>query len=224
MDVREISIAHLCRRGLDEFGLRGLSHGRFTGVILTRNIAETVLLAQIQKRLREDNIDVDATIVALYKSRNMKAPDKVKEAANYVAPFVEEFFTTIKPWTQVKNYGTKNYDTDNQAAQRIQQLEEEAAKYKQRFRSAGIDVTPQKTLPIAPIDDGSHTATSSQQAPPAQQDPPAKRRRLQRGDNKRRCEQMIQEPFNVIKQSGQSPPTSMTSLKSVDLERQEDPP
>ena len=177
-----------------------------------------------KRDLREDNIDVDAAIVALYKSRNMKAPDKVKEAANYVAPFVEEFFTTIKPWTQVKNYGTKNYDTDNQAAQRIQQLEEEAAKYKQRFRSAGIDVTPQKTLPIAPIDDGSHTATSSQQAPPAQQDPPAKRRRLQRGDNKRRCEQMIQEPFNVIKQSGQSPPTSMTSLKSVDLERQEDPP
>ena len=144
----------------------------------------------------------------------MKAPDKVKEAANYVAPLVEEFFTIIKPWTQVKNYGTKTYDTDNQAAQRMQHLEEEAAKYKQRLRSAGIDVTPQKTLPIATIDDGSHAATSSQQPPPTQQDPPAKRRRLHRGDNKRRCEQMIQEPFNVTKQSGLSPPTSMTSLKT----------
>ena len=51
----------------------------FTGLILTRNVAETVLLSQIQKKLREDNIDVDSTIDALHKCKNMKAPDKVKE-------------------------------------------------------------------------------------------------------------------------------------------------
>ena len=101
MDIRDVTIAHLSRRGLDEFGLRGLSHGRFTSFILTRNVAETVLLSQLQKKLREDNIDVDATIDALYKSKSMTPPCKVKEAATYVAPLVDEFLQSIKPCTAV---------------------------------------------------------------------------------------------------------------------------
>ena len=145
MDIRDVTVAHLCRRGLDECGLRGLSRGRFTGLILTRNVAETVLLSQIQKKLREDNIDVDSTIDALHKCKNMKAPDKVKEATNYVAPLVDEFFTSIKPWAQVKNYAVKNREHDNQATQRMHELEEEAAKYKQRLRSAGLQVTFTRT-------------------------------------------------------------------------------
>ena len=47
--------------------------------------------SQLQKKLREDNIDVDAAIDALYKSKSMKPPDKLKEAATYVAPLVDEF-------------------------------------------------------------------------------------------------------------------------------------
>ena len=136
---------------LREYGLRPLSHGRFTGIILTRNVAETVLLSQIQKRLREDNIDVDATIEAIYKSKNLKPPDKVKEATNFVTPLVDEIFLAMKPWTQVKNYG-KNSEQDNQVAQRMQELEEEAAKYKQRLKSAGVEVTPTKVLPLQPPD------------------------------------------------------------------------
>ena len=34
------------------------------------------------------------------------------------------------------------------------------------------------------------------------------------GSTKKRYEQMLEEPFNVIQQSGQDPPTSMTSLKT----------
>ena len=149
MDIRDVTVAHLSRRGMEEYGLRPLSHGRFTGVILTRNVAETVLLSQIQKRLREDNVDVDATIEAIYKSKNLKPPDKVKEATNFVTPLVEEIFLAMKPWTQVKNYG-KNSEQDNQVAQRMQELEEEAAKCKQRLKSAGMEVTPTKVLPLQP--------------------------------------------------------------------------
>ena len=68
----------------------------------------------------------------------MKPPDKVKEAATYVAPLVDEFLQSIKPWAQVKNYAIKNYEHDNQATQRIQELEEEVTKHKKRLRSAGI--------------------------------------------------------------------------------------
>ncbi|CAE7328151.1 tauD, partial [Symbiodinium sp. KB8] len=179
------------RRGMEEYGLRPLSHGRFTGVILTRNVAETVLLSQIQKtkRLREDNIDVDAIVEAVYKSKNLKPPDKVKEATNFVTPLVEEIFLAMKPWTQSKNYGKTSEQQDNHVAQRMQELEEEAAKYKQRLKSAGVEATPTK-------------------------DPPAKRRRTQRGDRKKQYEKLIEEPFNVIKQTGQPPPTSMMSIKT----------
>eukprot|EP00439_Symbiodinium_sp_Y106_P054574 s1990_g7.t1 len=95
----------------------------------------------------------------------MKSPDKVKEAATYVAPLVDEFLQSIKPWAQVKNYAIKNYEHDNQATQRMQELEEEAAKYKQRLRSAGIQVTPKKKE--LPIQDGSpeEASSSSNQGP-----------------------------------------------------------
>ncbi|CAE7940268.1 unnamed protein product, partial [Symbiodinium sp. KB8] len=221
MDIRDVTVAHLSRRGMEEYGLRPLSHGRFTGLILTRNVAETVLLSQIQKRLREDNIDVDATIEAIYKSRNLKPPDKVKEATNFVTPLVEEIFTAMKPWTQAKSYG-KNSEQDNQVAQRMQELEEEAAKYKQRLKSAGVAVTPTKALPLQLPHSASSAPSDSQRAPsPAPQpppssapeDPPSKRRRTQRAEKKKQYESLLEEPYNIIKQSGQQPPTSMTSIK-----------
>ncbi|CAE7602690.1 unnamed protein product, partial [Symbiodinium necroappetens] len=217
MDIRDVTVAHLSRRGMEEYGLRPLSHGRFTGIILTRNVAETVLLSQIQKRLREDNIDVDATSEAIYKFEDLKPPDKVKEATNFVTPLVEEIFLAMKPWTQVENYG-KNSEQDNQVAQRTQELEEEAAKYKQRLKSAGMEVTPTKVLPLQPPPSGpSHSQQTPSPHPPpdsAEEDPPLKRRRLQRGDRKKQYEKLLEEPFNVIKQSGQQPPTSMTSIKT----------
>ncbi|CAE7466228.1 unnamed protein product, partial [Symbiodinium sp. CCMP2456] len=130
------------------------------------------------------------------------------EATTYIALIVDEFLNSIKPWTQVKNYSTTNYETSNETAQRMQTLEEEAAKYKQRLRNAGIDVTPTKTLPLQ---DGSQQAepmraeSSGHQEDPPPAQPPAKRQRLQRGDatNKKKLEQFIQEPFNVIKQADQ---------------------
>ncbi|CAE7679264.1 unnamed protein product [Symbiodinium sp. CCMP2592] len=202
MDVRDVTVAHLCRHGMEEFGLRGLSHGKFTGMILTRNIAESVLLSQLQKKLRESNIDVDATIDAIHQSKGQKAPDKVKEAITFVAPLVDTIMDAIKPWAQVRNYGAKNTEGDNQAAQRMQALEEQTAKYKQRLRSAGIDVTPQKSLPLQNEPNEGPEATAA----------PPKRRRLTKGAIKQRNEDILAEPHNVIRASGQEPPTSMTSI------------
>ncbi|CAE6952265.1 unnamed protein product [Symbiodinium sp. CCMP2592] len=202
MDIRDVTVAHLCRHGMEEFGLQGLSHGKFTGMILTRNIAESVFLSQLQKKLRENNIDIDATVDALYKSKRQKAPDKVKEAITFVTPLVDTILDAIKPWAQVRNYAAKNTDGDNQAAQRMQALEEQTAKYKQRLRSAGIEVTPQKSLRLQnePTDGPETTA-----APP-------KRRRLTKGAIKQRNEDILAEPHNVIRTNGQEPPTSMTSI------------
>ena len=158
-------------------------------------------------------------------SSRTKPPDKVKEATNFVTPLVEEIFLAMKPWTQVKHYG-KNSEQDNQVAQRMQELEEEeAAKYKQRLKSAGMEVTPTKVLPLQPPaptrSDSQQTPSPQHEAPPrgvlpdsAHEDPPSKRRRTQRGDRKKQYETMLEEPFNVIKQSGQQPATNMTSIKA----------
>ncbi|CAE7824317.1 unnamed protein product [Symbiodinium sp. CCMP2592] len=97
MDIRDVTVAHLCRHGMEEFGLRGLSHGKFTGMILTRNIAESVFLSQLQKKLRENNIDV------------------VKEATAFVTPLVDTIFDAIRPWAQVRNYAAKTSDREVQA-------------------------------------------------------------------------------------------------------------
>ena len=55
MDIKQITLPQLCRHGPGEFGLRPLSNGKFTGVVLTRTIAESVLLCQIPKQLRDLN-------------------------------------------------------------------------------------------------------------------------------------------------------------------------
>ncbi|CAE7244952.1 unnamed protein product, partial [Symbiodinium sp. CCMP2456] len=124
-------------------------------------------------QLRKDNIDVDGTIDARYKAKN----------------------------TQVKNYAVKNYDRDNQAAQKMQALEEE--------------ITPTKSLPV---EDGSpvveQVTPTSQEPSQSSREVPNKRRRLQRRESKKQLEQMIHEPHNILKHTGQDPPTSMTSIKT----------
>ena len=159
MDIQDVTVAHLSRRGLDEFGLRGLSHGRFTGLILTRNVAETVLLSQLQKKPREDS--VDATIDALYKSKNMKPPDKVKEAATYVAPLIDEFLESIKPWgpgEELCHQELRACSMTTRPPSECRNSKKRPPSTKKRLRSAGIQVTPKKDLPIQ---DGSPDAASS---------------------------------------------------------------
>ena len=70
MDVKQITLPHLCRHGLGKFGLRPLSNGKFTGVVLTGTIAESVLLSQISKNLRDLNVDIDSTADEWYRQNN----------------------------------------------------------------------------------------------------------------------------------------------------------
>ena len=66
MDIKQITLPHLCRHGLGEFGLRQLSNGKFTGMVLTRTIAESVLPSQISQQLRDPNVDIDNTVDEWY--------------------------------------------------------------------------------------------------------------------------------------------------------------
>ena len=211
MDVRDVSVAHICRRGMEEFGLRHLSHGKFTGVILTRSIADTVLLSQIQKSLSENMIDVDATLDKYYQDKGIQPPHKSKDASSFVQPVVELFLESIKPWMQTRDYHSKNPDRDNAAAQQVQELQEQAAKYKQRLRDAGIETTPRKDLPIQDPSNASDPERPAKRGPDtAAASQPHKRKKLTQKD----LEALVQEPFNVMTKQNIKPPNSMTSLKS----------
>ena len=165
MDIKDITLPHLGRHG--EFGLRPLSNGnKFTGVVLTRTIAESVLLSQISKQLRYLNVDIDGTRDEWYRHNNQTPPHKVHEGTKYIKPIVDSFTQALKP---ILKYRTTYQDTQQattDAAHQLQELQEEAAKYKQKLQEAGIDTTPtRKRKPATTLEDNLPVQRSSHLKP-----------------------------------------------------------
>ena len=98
MDIKQITLPHLCQHGLREFGLRPLSNsrGKFTGVVLTRTIAESAPLSQISKQLRDLYLDIDGTWTSSTNHKD-RPPHKVHEATKFIKPIVDIFIQAIKP-------------------------------------------------------------------------------------------------------------------------------
>ena len=88
--VQDVKLTDLTHKGVQEWMIRGLSHGKFTGVVLTKSIAESVLLtARLLSALREKKVDIDETVKAMHKDKSTKAiPDKTSEATKFIQPLV----------------------------------------------------------------------------------------------------------------------------------------
>ena len=70
--------------------IRGLSHGKFSGAVLTKSIAESVFTARLLSALREKKIDIDETVKAMHKDKTKKTnPDKTSEATKFIQPLVD---------------------------------------------------------------------------------------------------------------------------------------
>ena len=128
---------------------------------ITRTLAESVLLSEISKHLRDLNVDIDGTADEWYRQNNQTPPHKVHEATNQ---------------------DTQQATTD--AAHQLQELQEEGAKYKQKLPEAGIDVTPaSKRKATTTLEDNlSMQDDDEEEAPTSSQkkikvDPKPKRRR-----------------------------------------------
>ena len=79
--MQDIKLTNLTHKSIQEWMIRGLSHGKFTGVVLTKSIAESVLAARLLSALREKRVDIDETVKAMHKDKTKKAiPDKTSEA------------------------------------------------------------------------------------------------------------------------------------------------
>ena len=94
--VEDLRVHELCFRGMNEFSLRMLSEGRFQSIVWTRNTAESVLVTQLLKSIREMKADVDAVALECIKEQGLPVPDKHKQAASFMEPLVDVLLKEIK--------------------------------------------------------------------------------------------------------------------------------
>ena len=158
-DVADIRIVELCRNGFAEHPLRLLSGGRFQGVIFTRNVAESVFVANLLKSLREFRVDLDAAASACFPNSG-EVPDKHKDSAKFMGPLVSLIVQEVRaklPASQLSG------DTE---------LELERARKK--LPEHNIPLTPQKRE----SPDESDTQAGANPSGSAKDLPAAKRRKL----------------------------------------------
>ena len=83
--VQDVKFTDLTHKGIQEWMIRGLSHGKFTGIVLTKSSAESVFTARLLSALREKKNDIHETVKAMRKDKTKKTiPDKTSEATNFI--------------------------------------------------------------------------------------------------------------------------------------------
>eukprot|EP00439_Symbiodinium_sp_Y106_P067694 s228_g11.t1 len=113
---------------MNEFSLRMLSEGRFQSIVWTRNTAESVLVTQLLKGIREMKADVDAVALECIKEQGLPVPDKQE-------PLVDVLLKEIKGRVPA-------------AAASSSADSEELIRAKAKLAQAGLALTPRK--PAAP--------------------------------------------------------------------------
>ena len=129
----DLRVHELCFRGRSEFSLRMLSEGAFSR---TRNSAESVLVTQLFKGIREMKADIDLVALKCLKEKSLPLPDKHKQASAFMQPLVDTLLKDVKSRVPAP-------------ASSSQVESEELIRAKAKLAQAGLVLTPRK-----PIGDG----------------------------------------------------------------------
>ena len=78
----------LAYHGTAEFTARTLSHGKYTGFIATRSVAESVFVTHFLQDLREKRLDLDAIAETLHTKQGTDIPSKTTQARAFHAPLI----------------------------------------------------------------------------------------------------------------------------------------
>ena len=78
---------------VEDYSVRLLSQGKFTGVVATRSVAESVFLSQSVKALRERNVDLDAAAEASHKG---PTPSKISDPLRFFEPLIPSVLKEIR--------------------------------------------------------------------------------------------------------------------------------
>ena len=135
--VQDVKLTDLTHKGIQEWMIRGLSHGKFTGVVLTKSIAESVFTARLLSALREKKVDIDETVKATRKDKSKEAiPDKTSEATKFIQPLVDVVIQQLQPYlVAIDQTAATTSSGDNKEFQDMQQ---DNAKLRQKLQQAGI--------------------------------------------------------------------------------------
>ena len=141
--VQDVKLTDLTHKGIQVWMIRGLSHGKFTGVVLTKSIAESVLTARLLSALREKKVDIDETVKAMHRDKSAKSiPDKTSEATKFIQPLVDVVMQQLQPFlVTIDQTAAATNSGDNKDFQDTQQ---DNAKLRQKLQQAGIPITPMK--------------------------------------------------------------------------------
>ena len=134
--VDDLRVHERCFRGLSEFSLRMLSEGRFQSIVWTRDSAESVLVTQLLKCIREMKADIDLVALECLKEKSLPAPDKHKQASAFMRPLVDTLLKEVKSRVPAP-------------ASSSQVESEELIRAKAKLAQAGLALTPRK--PIAEL-------------------------------------------------------------------------
>ena len=116
--------AALTRYGVEDHAVRLLSQGKFTGVVATRTVAESVFLSQLVKSLRDQNVDLDMAAEACHKG---PIPSKTSDAIRFFQPLIQNIMEEIKnkiPIEASLEQIHKLIDTEAQLAKAQQKLQQ----------------------------------------------------------------------------------------------------
>ena len=166
-----------------------LSEGRLQSIVWTRNTAESVLVTQLLKGIREMKADIDLVALECGKEQGLPVPDKHKQAASFMQPLVEVPVKEIKSRAPVQ---AASSSADS----------EELIRARAKLAQAGLTLTPRK--PAGDAATPSH-ASDSPEKPESSGDLPIESHR----GKKRKADEA--DPSNQVRKLLTGPTTN--SLK-----------
>ena len=192
--------------------ITGLSHGKFTGVVLTKSIAESVLTARLLSALREKRVDIDETVKAMRKEKTKKTvPDKTSEATKFIQPLVDVVMEHLQSYLVTMDQAT----TSSGDTKEFQDMQQDNAKLQQKLQQAGIPNTPVKRKNLkrdveqtVSSPDAEATMEDPNQSLPVQ--PSATKKRKINNEGKSKTD-ILNEPTDVL---SDNPPDNISNTKA----------
>ena len=86
----------LACHGTSDYTARSLSNGKFTTLVPTRSIVESVSLTHLIQQIREQHIDLDATAEALHRTAGNVPPAKTTEAKAFMQPLMDLLLAVLR--------------------------------------------------------------------------------------------------------------------------------
>ena len=132
----------LAFHGTSDYTARALSNGKYTSLVPTRSIAESVFLTHLIQQVREQHLDLDATADALHRAAGKAPPSKTSDARAFTQPLIDVILATIHQHAPAP--------AEVSAIRQLHTKEAELQRAREKLQAHGLGLSPQKTTPRRP--------------------------------------------------------------------------